>query len=275
MAELFRPFKQAQRHAGGTGLGLFALSKRMESIGGACGVRDRLDKKRGCLFWFCFPYKPDSSIYSLNSTSVPSFPSAATVSATPLDVSATVQEVADVRNNLQSTALTNGDSTRYPSSRDVPPTTEETVATENKISPSIREEKILAENKFVLVVDDSMLIQKATSRSLSKDGFTPKCANNGAECLEALEKHEFILILLDINMPVMDGYETISRIRKAEMEKNNGKRQLVIGISANSDNGTREEAMRLGMDAFLEKPLKATVLRDCLSSFGIYGSVPK
>ena len=58
--KLFAPFQQAQKHAGGTGLGLFSLSKRVEALGGSFGVRDRLDGQQGSLFWFTFPYRPDT-----------------------------------------------------------------------------------------------------------------------------------------------------------------------------------------------------------------------
>ena len=54
---LFQPFKQAQRMAGGTGLGLFSLLKRVEALGGNCGVGSRTDGKEGCIFWFTFPYR--------------------------------------------------------------------------------------------------------------------------------------------------------------------------------------------------------------------------
>ena len=56
---LFQPFKQAQRMAGGTGLGLYSLSKRIESLGGSAGVTSRADGKQGSTFWFTFPYRPD------------------------------------------------------------------------------------------------------------------------------------------------------------------------------------------------------------------------
>jgi hypothetical protein len=58
---LFQPFKQVQRMAGGTGLGLFSLSKRMESLGGSRGVAPRRDGLQGSNFWFSFPYRPDHS----------------------------------------------------------------------------------------------------------------------------------------------------------------------------------------------------------------------
>ena len=56
---LFQPFKQAQRMAGGTGLGLYSLSKRIEALGGTAGVTSRSDGKQGSMFWFTFPYRPD------------------------------------------------------------------------------------------------------------------------------------------------------------------------------------------------------------------------
>jgi signal transduction histidine kinase len=54
---LFQPFKQAQRSTGGTGLGLYSLLKRMEALGGSCGIRSREDSKQGSIFWFTFPYR--------------------------------------------------------------------------------------------------------------------------------------------------------------------------------------------------------------------------
>ena len=54
-----KPFKQVQRLAGGTGLGLFSLSKRIKALKGSRGIKSREDGKRGCVFWFAIPYKPD------------------------------------------------------------------------------------------------------------------------------------------------------------------------------------------------------------------------
>jgi CheY-like chemotaxis protein len=57
---LFSPFQRAQRMAtGGTGLGLYSLRKRIESLGGECGIKDRYDGKQGTVVWFSFPYRPD------------------------------------------------------------------------------------------------------------------------------------------------------------------------------------------------------------------------
>eukprot|EP01040_Poterioochromonas_malhamensis_P005666 gene5666-biopygen951 len=62
MKHLFNPFKQAQRLAGGTGLGLYSLAKRMEALKGRYGVRVREDGKQGSLFWFSIPYKADEVV---------------------------------------------------------------------------------------------------------------------------------------------------------------------------------------------------------------------
>jgi CheY-like chemotaxis protein/signal transduction histidine kinase len=62
MESLFSPFKQAQRLAGGTGLGLYSLAKRIEALNGHYGVSNRKDGKQGSLFWFTIPYRPDRSV---------------------------------------------------------------------------------------------------------------------------------------------------------------------------------------------------------------------
>lgn len=61
MQALFSPFKQTQRLAGGTGLGLYSLAKRLEALNGRYGVAKRRDGRQGSLFWFSIPYRPDNS----------------------------------------------------------------------------------------------------------------------------------------------------------------------------------------------------------------------
>ena len=61
-SDLFQPFKQAQRRVGGTGLGLYSIMKRVECLGGDCGVMNRRDGGVGSCFWFRVPYRPDDSL---------------------------------------------------------------------------------------------------------------------------------------------------------------------------------------------------------------------
>jgi CheY-like chemotaxis protein len=147
------------------------------------------------------------------------------------------------------------------------------------------DEYIPPEAKFrrILVVDDSPLIQKATKRSLEREGYIVDLADNGFECLKMINSTEMIydLILLDLNMPVMDGMETVSRIRAQEQNaccindiglsddielcQNNANvpkmANVVVGFSGNSDAETVAEARKAGMDAFLAKPLSPQDLR--------------
>ncbi len=71
MRELFSPFKQTQRLAGGTGLGLFSLAKRIEAMHGSYGVKKRKDGQKGSLFWFTIPYRPDEVLATLANTTSP------------------------------------------------------------------------------------------------------------------------------------------------------------------------------------------------------------
>ena len=64
--ELFQPFKQVQRLAGGTGLGLYSLSNRIRALKGMRGVKSRNDNKQGSVFWFAIPYRPDIEYSSCN-----------------------------------------------------------------------------------------------------------------------------------------------------------------------------------------------------------------
>mmetsp|Transcript_34230 Transcript_34230/g.63882 ORF Transcript_34230/g.63882 Transcript_34230/m.63882 type:complete len:182 (+) Transcript_34230:2-547(+) len=144
----------------------------------------------------------------------------------------------------------------------------------------------------ILVVDDSPLILKATKRSLEREGYIVDVASNGYECLKILnasEEQVYDLILLDVNMPIMDGLETCSRIRSQEskarqdinraefddclgvMPREKSTRspdvpRVVIGFSGNSDCQTIAEAQAAGMNAFLSKPLSPQDLRT-LSSY--------
>ena len=79
---LFQPFAQAQRFAGGTGLGLYSLAKRIDALGGNYGVRDRDDRQSGTVFWFTFPYRPDFTTFLSSPVNEP----ASKVNKIPLNI---------------------------------------------------------------------------------------------------------------------------------------------------------------------------------------------
>jgi CheY-like chemotaxis protein len=110
---------------------------------------------------------------------------------------------------------------------------------------------------------------------LQKQGHTVTIAENGAEALELITNqysdtstHKFDVVLMDFQMPVMDGLEATWRIRALETLLNADCTaekpfyQLIIGLSANSDDETVQLARSEGMDDFLEKPFKAAVFNE-------------
>jgi CheY-like chemotaxis protein len=117
----------------------------------------------------------------------------------------------------------------------------------------------------ILVVDDSSLIRKTAVRALKNAGMASDVAEDGAVCLDKVENGNYRLILMDIQMPVMDGIESTKRIRAMEHETG-APRVAIIGVSANSDGETRKEALAAGMDGFLPKPINLETLRRCLES---------
>ena len=274
-ATLFNPFKQAQRLAGGTGLGLFSLAKRVEALQGRYGVQERSDGLQGSLFWFSIPYRPDQQSARLL--------------------------LLDLRSASDCSSHT-----------------------------SPRGECIEKVYEHVLVVDDAPLIVKMTSMLLKRKGHQVEHAVNGAEALDMMlqvyqkrlvgqlptagqqsgaaagashreGQSPYDVVLLDLQMPVLDGIETLRRLRAVELQyltqhsmcsgdndpealpliertdsvvlcdnapctlsqqqklqphsaQYRPYHQLVIALSANSDDETTQAALLAGADAFMAKP---------------------
>lgn len=105
----------------------------------------------------------------------------------------------------------------------------------------------------ILVVEDNKVNSKLAQRVLSKAGYNVVLAFNGEECLEVLSKQQIDLILMDVNMPILDGIATTKRIREAEMET--GEHIKIIALTANAIEDTSSKCLETGMDEFLTKPL--------------------
>ena len=105
--------------------------------------------------------------------------------------------------------------------------------------------------KNVLVVDDSRVIRTIVANQLGSLGFNVQTAIHGKEGLELLRDTEFDLVLTDIEMPEMDGYEFIKEIIKRKSKKN----MIVLAITASDYDLTKENALNLGFDGLLLKPL--------------------
>jgi len=119
----------------------------------------------------------------------------------------------------------------------------------------------------VLVVEDNAVNQKVARHILERLGCDVSVARNGVEALELLAALTVDLILMDVQMPVMDGIAATARIR--EMESQGRSRTPIVALTANAMTGDYDECMAAGMDSFLTKPLNVDRLREILDKFGL------
>jgi signal transduction histidine kinase/DNA-binding response OmpR family regulator len=122
----------------------------------------------------------------------------------------------------------------------------------------LHDEREPSEFLSVLLVEDNAVNQRLAARLLEKRGHRVVVAANGWEALAALEKNGFDLVLMDIQMPEMDGIEATAAIRKKEQLS--GKHQAVIALTAHAMKGDQERCFLAGMDGYLSKPIRAQEL---------------
>jgi two-component system sensor histidine kinase/response regulator len=105
-----------------------------------------------------------------------------------------------------------------------------------------------------LVAEDNAVNQKLIVRLLEKRGHRVVLARNGREALEALEKQSFDIVLMDVQMPEMDGFEATRLIRAKE--KTSGAHLAIIALTAHAMKGDEERCLACGMDGYVTKPIK-------------------
>ncbi len=110
----------------------------------------------------------------------------------------------------------------------------------------------------ILLVEDNKVNQKVAQKILEQRGFETIIAENGKEAVEKFISDSFDIILMDIQMPVMDGYQATCAIREREKEKDNP--IPIIALTANAMKGDAEKCLSAGMDAYASKPINRTKL---------------
>ncbi|WP_371322924.1 Cache 3/Cache 2 fusion domain-containing protein [Dechloromonas sp. ZY10] len=131
-------------------------------------------------------------------------------------------------------------------------------------------DEALPRNGRILLVEDNPTNQKVASALLTKFGLAVDIANNGSEALDALAQQAYDLVLMDCQMPVMDGFEATENIR-------GGKQQAgipIIALTANAMQGDRERCLACGMNDYLVKPLNWQQLKAALERWLPTGNPP-
>lgn len=113
----------------------------------------------------------------------------------------------------------------------------------------------------ILLAEDNPVNQRIAKTILEKEGFYVTVANNGKEAIELLNKGKFDLVLMDVQMPEMDGLEATRKIRQL------GIKIPIIALTANAFEEDRKRCLDAGMDAYLSKPIKMKELFDVISKF--------
>ncbi|MDR0869410.1 MAG: response regulator [Planctomycetaceae bacterium] len=246
MNRLFHSFSQADaslsRRYGGTGLGL-AISKQLVYLmGGEIGVESKEGK--GSRFWFTIPF---GIAASLNSNGTPRNMVAVSCKLKPhLPQNSTEKKVSpggllrEKKHKRDKFGI--GNIGLKPSS---PP-------------PQIA----VVDEPLILVAEDNKINQIVVSEILSQAGFKFEITADGKQAVEAFENKKFSLILMDCQMPEMDGFEATELIRKKQ------KTHIpIIALTANATHEDKEHCFTAGMDAYCSKPVNAKQLIDTIKQW--------
>lgn len=117
-------------------------------------------------------------------------------------------------------------------------------------------------NAKVLVVEDFEVNREIISEMLTVLGLSPDSAENGIEAVEKAKAKRYDLILMDIRMPYMDGYDATKEIRKL-----GDPQPIVIALTASVQEKDRKRSLEAGMDDYLSKPLEFSVLEKTLRAY--------
>jgi CheY-like chemotaxis protein/HPt (histidine-containing phosphotransfer) domain-containing protein len=129
-------------------------------------------------------------------------------------------------------------------------------------------EQAKAENKLVLLVEDNILNQQVLTDQLHLLGYGVEVAENGQQGLEIWKQGHYPIILTDLHMPKMSGYDMVKEIRDiAEQSEDINAQPYIIAVTANALKGERERCLNAGMNDYITKPVELNVLEATLQHY--------
>ncbi|CCO35246.1 Hybrid signal transduction histidine kinase K [Rhizoctonia solani AG-1 IB] len=230
---LFQPFSQADsstaRRYGGTGLGLTISKNLVELMGGQIGLESK--EGQGTCAWFSIPFQK-----ARDEGKLPSSPSELSIQeTTAVECSAALE----TNDGLLGSNLVNGMAPRPSGSLQRP-----------------------RQGIWILVAEDNLINQQIALKTLRKMGFNAEAVDNGKEVLAAIERRTYDLILMDCQMPEMDGYEATLCIR--QLGSAEARSVPIIAMTASAIRGDKEKCLKVGMSDYLSKPVKRQSLEAML-----------
>jgi CheY-like chemotaxis protein/HPt (histidine-containing phosphotransfer) domain-containing protein len=124
----------------------------------------------------------------------------------------------------------------------------------------------------ILLAEDNPVNQRVALHILQKGGHSVLAVSNGREAVEALKREEFELVLMDVQMPEMDGFEATDAIRTRE--RITGRHIPIIAMTAHAMKGDRERCLEAGMDDYVAKPVHAAELLRVIQKFALATAAP-
>ncbi len=150
----------------------------------------------------------------------------------------------------------------------------EEIVARQATQPAPKASDAMAHHRLILLAEDNVVNQQVALKILHKLGYAAHVVNTGQEAVDAIDALPYALVLMDWQMPVMDGMEAAHLIRHKEKESNHGRRVPIIAMTANAMQGDREMCISAGMDDYISKPIDAMQLKDLLEKWLPAGEAP-